>query len=124
MANPDEITGQHPLPQLGAPLVPTMLPPQPQSKIATMALAVALAVVGGAGSGYASSAARDAADDARAGQQITDLERRVAAVEAEVGGVEGVRRDLAALSATVTAQNAALAQRLQRIEDALDRSRR
>lgn len=107
MATPDEITGQHPLPRA-----------EPSGgwrrDILTWILAAALGGGGGLLTG-------GAADGARTGQQITDLERRVSAIEEAQGSISAIRQDLAALSATVTTQNAEVARRLGRIEDRLER---
>lgn len=122
MTEPSEPTGQHALPPAAAGL-PTMIPPAPNasSKVLAVILSAVLAVISGAGSGYATSAARDAAESARTDQRVTEAERRITVLEQQLGGVEGLRREVASLSATVIAQNAALQQRLQRIEDSIDR---
>lgn len=109
-----DVTGAHPLPPH-----PTMVPPPAPSYLSPKVLAVlfvAVAGVGG-GSGYASSSA----ESARAEQRVVELERRMESVEVQVAGVEPLRREVAAMSARLSAEVSGVGQRLARIEQQLDR---
>lgn len=96
----------------------------------TTLLAAMLALVGGAGSGYATGAAGYAADAARVDQRVSEIERRTTRIERGEDGADALRQEVARLAARVDAwresdvsaratRDAQLEARLTRIEDAI-----
>lgn len=99
-----------------------------------LVIALVLAVLGTGGGGLATSLATSAAAEARAEERAAALEHRVELNERRLDGIAGLQRDVAALGAKVdawrqsdsaasSAERAAIADRLRRIEERLDRRR-